>query len=577
MVTIWDLLGRRLMPEHAGTGAGALSAHLIVTGAWASSRALRAAIRSLRSLLLSFSKVQEAVRVAATGGATIARVYAPYAGGLLWSRQKGGSIAGSGATAPKKGRAPSPRRGTAPLTVILSLSAAVGVAKAAGAYSGAISKHMPPAFAPHQGETSVIPTAVEGEGSEPREEESGGAYMPAPSARTVIGEESARAAGITMPEKEARKGVGRKVHQIPGLSGVALSSSFMATAAVLGAQAKAALSGAAGSAFRGWAPRALPLEWKAASGALAGTSEPARAPSLPAGVHSPPGTGLPGPLPMGEARGGMASIAEGAATTGTGIRMPAVVELTKKQLPRAPTLTGTTEISGRGMVPPEAGGMAPARYPEAEGAPIGHGLEGFKFQHGTGSGGAAFLPLAAAIGRTEFRKAAGIWKPIFGAVSPALFALSVPTMALGLPGRKRMLPPTAQAVPSRQVADGQVATAGVTSVSPLLGSGLLGQWKRVPLAALNLAAMAEEVRSSIIAPQLAIPHGEEARSGIDGGHEAAAERLPVPAELEEPQVYPMQRELRVNVTVEGDEDLLELQRKISRIIEDEMRRHYGEG
>ncbi|MEN3034822.1 MAG: hypothetical protein ABC537_00835 [Candidatus Methanosuratincola sp.] len=280
---------------------------------------------------------------------------------------------------------------------------------------------------------------------------------------------------------------------------------------------------------------------------------------------------------MREGRGGVAGIAEGAAATGTGIRMPAVAEATRKQLPRASTLTGGTEIGGKGMVPPEAGGMALARAQEVEGVPIGHGLEGFKFQHGTGSGGAAFLPLAAAIERTELRKAAGIWKPIFEAVSPALFALSVPTIALGLPGRKRILPPAAQAVPNRQVADGQVATAGVPSVSPLLGSGLPAPWKGVPLAALNLAAMAEEVRSSIIAPQLALPHVEEARTGIDGGREAAAERLPVPAELEESQVYPMQRELRVNVTVDGDGDLLELQRKISRIIEDEMRRHYGEG
>jgi hypothetical protein len=99
----------------------------------------------------------------------------------------------------------------------------------------------------------------------------------------------------------------------------------------------------------------------------------------------------------------------------------------------------------------------------------------------------------------------------------------------------------------------------------------------VPLSVPNLAALAEEVRSSIVAPQLAIPAGIGSRSGIDEDYERTAENLPVPMELEEPQVYPMQREVRVNVAVEGGEDLLELQRKISRILEDEMRRHYGEG
>lgn len=561
----------------AGTGGGTLRAHLVVAGVWSSSKAMRTALRSLRSLLRSLSKIQEALRVAVTGGVIIARVSAPYAGGVLWFRPKGRSIQGSGATAPKKSGVPAPRRGTVPLTVILSLSAAGNVAKAAGVYSSMVSRSLPSALAPYQNETARISLAVEGKGAEPGGEGSEGAYMPAPSAGTVIGEGPAPASGRTPPQKENGKGTERKVSQTPRSSGVALSTSFLATAALLGAQATASLSVAAGSSVRGWAPRTSKLEWKAAVATPMDTADPTRVPLPSEGMQPPIGMEPPEPQPIHEGRGGVADTAERIATTGTVIRMPAVAELTGKKLPRASTLRGTTEIGGEVRMLPDASGITPVRIQEGERAPAGHGYEGLKFQQEkTGSGWAAFSPLAAAIDRTEFRKAAGIWRPIFGAVYPALFALSIPSIALSVPSRKRIPPPAARVVPSKQIADGQVAVPGLPSAIPLLGSGLPGALKEVPLEALNLAAMAEEVRSSIIAPQLVLPHDKEVRSGIND-YEAMSERLPAPTELEEPQVYPMQKEVKVSVTVDGDEDLLELQRKISRILEDEMRRHYGEG
>lgn len=567
-------MSRRLMHGCAGTGGGTLRVHLVVAGVWASSRAMRIVLRSLRSLLWAFSSIQEAV----TGVATVARVSAPYAGGVLWPSPKGRLIRGSGATAPRKSRVPSSRRGTVPRTVILSLSASGNVAKAAGLYSSTVSRSLPSAFAQYQNEMAKIPVAVEGKGAGPEGEESEDSYIQVPSAGTVIVEGTATAAGRTPPQKETGNGSGRKVLQIPGSSGVALSTSFLATAALLGAQATAALSGAAGIAVRGWASRALPPEWKTSGAAPADTAEPTRTTIPSEGMQPPTGMELPELQPMREVRGGMASAAEGTATKGTGIRIPAGDEVTGNKLPRASTLTGITRTSGKGRMLPDAGGTTQARIQEWEGVPAGHGFEGLRYQQEkTRSGWAAFSPLAAAIDRTEFRKAAGIWRPIFGAVSPALFALSVPSIALGLPSRKRMPPPAARVVPSKLVADGQVEVAGLPSASPLLGDGLPSPWKEVPLSALNLAAMAEEVRSSIIAPQLVLPHGRETRSGNNEEYEAMTERLPVPTELEEPQVYPMQREMRVSVTVDGDEDLLELQRKISRILEDEMRRHYGEG
>ncbi|MEM2125187.1 MAG: hypothetical protein QXQ53_02185 [Candidatus Methanosuratincola sp.] len=578
MSTIWDLLSRKLIRGCAGTGGGTLGAHLVVAGVWASSRAMRIVLSSLRSILWSFSSIQEAVRVVVTGGVTVARVSAPYAGGVPWSSPRGRPIRGSGAAAPRKSRVPSSRRGTVPLTVILSLSAAGNIAKASGFYSSMVSRPLPSAFAQCQNEMARIPVAVEGKGAEPEGEGSEDSYIKVPSAGTVIGEVPAIAAGRTPPQKETGNGSGRKVLQIPGSSGVALSRSFLATAALLGTQATAALSGAAWIAVRGQASRASPLEWKVSGSVPAGTAEPKRTTIPSEGMQSPTGMELPELQPMREGRGGMASTAEGTATTGTGIRIPAAAEVTGNKLPRVSTLTGITRISGKGRMLQDAGGITQARIQEGEGAPAGYGFEGLKFQQEkTRLGWAAFSPLAAAIDRTEFRKAAGIWRPIFGAVSPALFALSVPSIALGLPGRKRILPPASRVVPSKQIADGQVEVSGLPSASPLLGSELPGPWKEMPLSALNLAAVAEEVRSSIIAPQLALPHGREARSGINEGYEATTERLPVPTELEEPQVYPMQREMRVSVTVDGDEDLLELQRKISRILEDEMRRHYGEG
>ncbi|MDH7556637.1 MAG: hypothetical protein QHG94_06860 [Candidatus Methanosuratincola sp.] len=579
MSTIWDLLSRRLMQGYAGAGGSTLRACFTVTGVWASSRTLKAVLGSLRSLLWSFSKVQEAVRVAITGVAVITRVSASHAGAAIWSRPKGRSVPRSGATAPRKGGIPSPKRGRAPLTVVLSLSAAGSVAKAAAAYSSAISSSMPPAFAPCQNATGGATQAVEGIRAEPEVEESRGVRTPDPPAGTVIGGAPAPAATRDRSQKETGKGVGRRVAQTPSYSGLALSSSFLATAALLGTRATAAFSGAAGSAFHGRTPRALPLGWKAAGAAPAATPEQTIATLPSAGKQPPTRMKLPELQPLRDGMGSTGGVAEGAAISGTGIKVSEAAEMAEKQLPRSPKPTGTAEAVGEWRAPPEAAGIALARASEAGGASLGDGSERLAHPQGeAGSGEAAFLPLAAAIESAEFRRAACVLKPIFGAVSPALFALSVPTIALMLPGRKSVPAPSAQAFPIRQAAAEQAAAPGAPSARPLQGSGLPGTLKAaVPLSVPNLAALAEEVRSSIVAPQLAIPAGIGSRSGIDEDYERTAENLPVPMELEEPQVYPMQREVRVNVAVEGGEDLLELQRKISRILEDEMRRHYGEG
>lgn len=571
MSTIWDLLSRKLMRRYEGTGEGSNRMHLVVTGFWASSRALRTVLRSIRSLLLSFYNVQEAVRVAVIGGAEIVRVSARYAGGVRYPRPKGKFIPGSGAAASRKGGVTS-RRGTVPSTVILSLSAAGRVAKAACAYSGAISKLLPSDFVPHQIGTAV-PLAVEGKKAKPLKEKRVGNYMPAPSAGTAIVEGLSQAAGRALPQKETDEGTGKKFSQISASRSVSLSSGFLATAALLGTQATVALSGAAGSVINGWSPRSLSLEWKAAGAEPAGDAEPTIAPLTPEGMQPLRRIESSETQLIHDGRGGMAGIAEGIATAGTGIRM-STVALTKKQLLRSSTLTGSEKIDGKVRMLTDAGGMAPARTPEGKGVRLGYGLE-VKFQKERAeTEGAAFFPFAEAFERTEFRKAAGIWKIIFGAVPPALFALQT-TMELGLPLPKRILSPTVQGAPSSQVGDGQVIAPPVSPTGILLGYGTRAAWKNMHLTALNLATLVEEVRSSMIAPESAISRGEEARSGISEGYEAATERRPVPIELEATQLYPLRGEATVNV--DGDEDLLELQRKISRILEDEMRRHYGEG
>ena len=119
--------------------------------------------------------------------------------------------------------------------------------------------------------------------------------------------------------------------------------------------------------------------------------------------------------------------------------------------------------------------------------------------------------------------------------------------------------------------------AGAESVVFRVMVGLLTEYPSVSMMRMSQASF-----GAMLAGLGAPPVGRSApdraeRGGAEASEELTIESMPRYMRLEEPTVAGGSASVNINVVAEGEDDLKDLERKISKILEGQMRRHYGQG